>query len=92
MTSAYYYSRRISAESLSSPELGVETWELDLYIEPTASRLPMILPLDEVHCQLSRCRLEHVDPPLWMTTTMDRVSALLSHEFCSILDRSSPPP
>ncbi|KAJ6616540.1 hypothetical protein B0H10DRAFT_1949017 [Mycena sp. CBHHK59/15] len=33
------------------------------------------MPLSDVHCQLSRGRLEHVVPPLWITATMDREAA-----------------
>ncbi|KAF8214773.1 hypothetical protein K438DRAFT_2138267 [Mycena galopus ATCC 62051] len=54
------------------PELGVETWELDQYVDPLRSEPLMIIPLAEIHCQLCRDRITHVDPPLWITATMDR--------------------
>ncbi|KAK6996365.1 hypothetical protein R3P38DRAFT_2437191, partial [Favolaschia claudopus] len=53
-------------------ELGVETWVIDTYQDPKTSRLPIIVPLSNVHCQLSRGRLEHATPTLWITATMDR--------------------
>ncbi|KAJ7167178.1 hypothetical protein C8R43DRAFT_1160531, partial [Mycena crocata] len=54
------------------PELGVETWTLDKYLDRDATDLPLIMPLAHVNCQLSRGRVEHIEPPLWMTVTMDR--------------------
>ncbi|KAJ7816560.1 hypothetical protein B0H13DRAFT_1663304, partial [Mycena leptocephala] len=55
------------------PELGIETWELDTFQDPKTSNLPIVMPLMEVHCQLSRGRIEHTVPRMWITTTMDRV-------------------
>ncbi|KAJ6605756.1 hypothetical protein B0H10DRAFT_2311130 [Mycena sp. CBHHK59/15] len=60
------------------PELGIETWVLDEYIDPKASDLSIIMLLSDVHCQLSRGRLEHVVPPLWITATMDRFPTSLN--------------
>lgn len=57
-----------------SPELGIDTWTLDKYVDPKESNLPIIMRLEDVNCQLSRGRIEHIEPPLWITATMDRVS------------------
>ncbi|KAK6974626.1 hypothetical protein R3P38DRAFT_2378737, partial [Favolaschia claudopus] len=54
------------------PELGIETWVLDKFQDPLRSELPIIIPLEQVHCQLSRGRILHTTPPMWMTATMDR--------------------
>ncbi|KAJ7084549.1 hypothetical protein B0H15DRAFT_747888, partial [Mycena belliarum] len=54
------------------PELGVETWELDIFIDPHSNYPPIIMPLADVHCQLCRGRIIHTEPQLWMTATMDR--------------------
>jgi hypothetical protein len=70
----YFDARTISSlPAFSSPELGIETWELDTFQDPATSDLPIIVPLAEVHCQLSRGRIEHTDPKMWITATMDRV-------------------
>lgn len=61
--------------NILSPELGINTWEYQEYEEPgTPNGHPLIIPLRNVHCQLSRGTLDYTDPPLWITTTMDRVS------------------
>jgi hypothetical protein len=59
----------------SSPELGVETWELDKFEDPRTSNIPIIVPLMDVYCQLSRGRgrVEHTDPKIGITATMDRM-------------------
>ncbi|KAF8215095.1 hypothetical protein K438DRAFT_1749186 [Mycena galopus ATCC 62051] len=59
-------------------ELGVETWELDDFEDPRTTGLPIVLPLNEIHCQLARGRLEHIDPPMWITATMDRFPTSLN--------------
>ncbi|KAK6984573.1 hypothetical protein R3P38DRAFT_2575729, partial [Favolaschia claudopus] len=55
------------------PELGVETWEYNQYVDPRSHDPPMIMRLADVHCQVSRGRTEGT-PKLWITATMDRVS------------------
>jgi hypothetical protein len=61
-----------------SPELGINTWVYREYEDPqTPGSRPIIFPLSSVHCQISRGTLEHTDPWLWITTTMDRVSKRL---------------
>jgi hypothetical protein len=60
---------------LRSPEFGINTWEYQEYEDPgDAESKPLIIPLEDVQCQISRGTIEHTDPILWMTTTMDRVS------------------
>ncbi|KAJ7936414.1 hypothetical protein B0H13DRAFT_1561910, partial [Mycena leptocephala] len=55
------------------PELGINTWKYQEYENPTEQGAkPLIIPLNEVHCQISRGFLTHTEPPLWVTTTMDR--------------------
>jgi hypothetical protein len=57
-----------------SPQLGVDTWEYNTYAEPTDEDFPpIVMPLDEIHCQISRGKITQTTPPLWMTVTMDRV-------------------
>jgi hypothetical protein len=60
--------------TLHSPQLGAETWEYDTYADPKDEDFPpIVLLLDEIHCQISRGKISHTTPPLWITTTMDRV-------------------
>ncbi|CAK5283400.1 unnamed protein product, partial [Mycena citricolor] len=54
------------------PELGVETWKLNQFVDPISNTPPMIVQLANVHCQVARCTVTHTDPPLWITTTIDR--------------------
>ncbi|KAJ7312544.1 hypothetical protein DFH08DRAFT_1087551 [Mycena albidolilacea] len=55
------------------PELDVNTWEYDKFEDPTeAHSLPLIIPLAAVQCQISHGTLDHTDPPMWITTTMNR--------------------
>ncbi|KAJ6616802.1 hypothetical protein B0H10DRAFT_1948818 [Mycena sp. CBHHK59/15] len=67
----------------SCPQLGVETWEYDTYADPKAENFPpIVMPLDEIHCQISRGKISHTKPPLWITTTMDRFpTSLLAYGF-----------
>ncbi|KAF8170478.1 hypothetical protein K438DRAFT_211344 [Mycena galopus ATCC 62051] len=47
----------------------------------------MIIPLAEIHCQLCRGRVTHVDPPLWITATMDRFPTTLNaYGFADIIE------
>ena len=58
-----------------SPELGVEFWEAGVYWEASSpSAPPSIIPFDSVNCQLARGLIDTTDPPMWITTTMGRVS------------------
>ncbi|KAJ7810918.1 hypothetical protein B0H14DRAFT_2378759, partial [Mycena olivaceomarginata] len=51
------------------PQLGAETWEYDTYTDPKDEDFPpIVLPLDEIHCQISRGKISHTKPPLWITT------------------------
>ncbi|KAJ7812539.1 hypothetical protein B0H14DRAFT_2605653 [Mycena olivaceomarginata] len=65
------------------PQLGVETWEYDTYANPKDENFPpIVMPLDEIHCQISRGTISHTEPPLWITTTMDRFpTSLLAYGF-----------
>ncbi|KAJ7016012.1 hypothetical protein C8F04DRAFT_626281, partial [Mycena alexandri] len=60
------------------PELDINTWQYQEYENPMdeASR-PLIIPLDEIQCQVSRGTIEHTEPKLWITTTLDRVSRVI---------------
>ncbi|KAJ7725788.1 hypothetical protein B0H16DRAFT_1241805, partial [Mycena metata] len=54
------------------PELGVETWELNQFVDPLSHDPPMIMHLRDLHCQLSRGTVTHTVPNMWITATMDR--------------------
>ncbi|KAJ7923894.1 hypothetical protein B0H13DRAFT_1448180, partial [Mycena leptocephala] len=55
------------------PQLGVDTWEYNTYADPKDEDfLPIIMRLVDIQCQISRGKISHTDPPLWMTVTMDR--------------------
>ncbi|KAJ7112138.1 hypothetical protein C8R44DRAFT_741852 [Mycena epipterygia] len=57
-----------------NPELGISTWEYGTYQDPNqeGSR-PLIIPLADVQCQVSRGFIDFTDPKLWITTIMDRL-------------------
>jgi hypothetical protein len=56
--------------------IDVNTWEYNEFEDPAdAHSLPLIIPLEAVQCQISRGTLEYTDPPMWITTTMDRVNS-----------------
>jgi hypothetical protein len=57
-----------------SPELGIETWDIDTYVNPLIHDPPMIMRLADLHCQMCRGRVTHTEPNMWITATMDRVS------------------
>ncbi|KAL4259480.1 hypothetical protein AB1N83_007669 [Pleurotus pulmonarius] len=55
------------------PELEIETWEFQQFYEhgdPAAP--PSIVPFKQIHCQLARGTIRTTDPPLWITTSLDR--------------------
>ncbi|KAJ7770025.1 hypothetical protein B0H16DRAFT_1777103, partial [Mycena metata] len=55
------------------PQLGVDTWQFNTYADPKDESFPpVVMPLDKIHCQIARGTISHTDPPLWMTSTMDR--------------------
>jgi hypothetical protein len=59
-----------------SPELGVDTWEFNKYAHPTDPDCdcpPFVIPLSDIQCQVSRGLIKFTKPPIWITTTMDRV-------------------
>ncbi|KAK7059460.1 hypothetical protein R3P38DRAFT_2758890 [Favolaschia claudopus] len=68
------------------PELGVETWEYNQYVDPRSHDPPMIMRLADVHCQVSRGRTDST-PKLWITATMDRFpTSLNSYGFGDITE------
>ncbi|CAK5266234.1 unnamed protein product [Mycena citricolor] len=56
----------------SFPELGIETWKFNKFFDLDTNLPPMIIPFKNIQCQVSRCKVTHTDPHLWITTTMDR--------------------
>jgi hypothetical protein len=57
-----------------SPELEANFWELDVYWDPAEDGAPpLIIPIQEIQCQVVRLRVAHVKPPLWATSTIERV-------------------
>jgi hypothetical protein len=62
-----------------SPELGVETWVYKQYAKPNDPDFPpQVLPMADIRCQVARGKIRYTKPPLWITTTMDRVRFYLS--------------
>ncbi|KAJ7673008.1 hypothetical protein DFH06DRAFT_1174028, partial [Mycena polygramma] len=60
------------------PELGVDTWIHNRYAPPNdTSSPPSVLPLADIQCQVSRGTIKYTQPPLWITTTMDRFPSSL---------------
>ncbi|KAF8157655.1 hypothetical protein K438DRAFT_1861264 [Mycena galopus ATCC 62051] len=60
-------------------DLGVETWEYKIYEQPgSLSSPPAVLPLAEIQCQVSRGKIWFTEPPIWITTTMDRFPSSLA--------------
>ncbi|KAJ7920129.1 hypothetical protein B0H13DRAFT_1867905 [Mycena leptocephala] len=74
-----------------SPKLGINTWVYREYEDPKApGSRPIVIPFSSVQCQLSRGTLEHTDPWLWITTTMDRYpTSLLAHGFGDMIPEES---
>jgi hypothetical protein len=65
---------------LSSPELGVETWLYKEYARPgDVDYPPCVMPLAQIQFQVGRGKIGYTVPPMWITTTMDRV--LLTKQF-----------
>lgn len=63
-----------------SPQLEIRTWHYNEYADPKdATAPPSVMAFSDIHCQVSRGQLKHLDPPVWVTTTMDRVSAHLKN-------------
>ncbi|KAK7059286.1 hypothetical protein R3P38DRAFT_2496527 [Favolaschia claudopus] len=60
------------------PELGVETWVCNEYAPPNSPAFPpQVFPLRNIQCQVARGRIHYMIPPVWVTTTMDRVRSLV---------------
>ncbi len=67
---------------MNSPELGVELWDFEKYCSPDAvEALPLVTPFAQVTCQVARGSINSIDPPLWITTTMERVSPFVNVYF-----------
>ncbi|KAJ7114850.1 hypothetical protein C8R44DRAFT_880917 [Mycena epipterygia] len=60
------------------PELGIETWELNSYVDFKANDPPMIIRVEDIHCQVARALISHTTPKIWITTTMDRFPTSLN--------------
>ena len=60
-----------------SPELAVEFFEGGEYANGTHDVPPLIVPFDVALCQISRGTIDSVTPPVWITTMMTRVCALI---------------
>jgi hypothetical protein len=57
-----------------SPELSVDTWVYNEYAAPTDTECPpRVMPLASIQCQVARGAIKYTTPPLWITTSMDRV-------------------
>ncbi|KAJ7430613.1 hypothetical protein B0H11DRAFT_1942765 [Mycena galericulata] len=70
------------------PQLGVETWDYDIFADPKDDKFPpIIIPFDQIHCQVARGKISHTDPPLWMTVTMDRFpTSLAAYGFGELVE------
>jgi hypothetical protein len=59
---------------LPSPELQIEFWAVNEFWPPDSPEVPpVVLPFDAIKCQLSRGTIDTTEPPLWVTTSMERV-------------------
>ncbi|KAJ6506557.1 hypothetical protein C8R45DRAFT_1175608 [Mycena sanguinolenta] len=62
------------------PELGVETWLYKQYaLSNGPNHPPQVIPLADIQGQVGRGKIDYTDPPLWITTTMDRVRSAEIH-------------
>ncbi|KAJ6534262.1 hypothetical protein B0H19DRAFT_1080746 [Mycena capillaripes] len=70
------------------PQLGVETWDYDAYTDPKDESFPpIVMPLDTIHCQISRGKISYTTPPLWITVTMDWFpTSLLAYGFGDMVE------
>ncbi|KAJ7929475.1 hypothetical protein B0H13DRAFT_2310618 [Mycena leptocephala] len=61
------------------PELAVETWIYKKYAAPNdPDSPPQVLPLSDIECQVARGKIRYTNPPLWITTSLDRFPISLS--------------
>ncbi|EIW74936.1 hypothetical protein CONPUDRAFT_159705 [Coniophora puteana RWD-64-598 SS2] len=67
------------------PELDVRCFELNAYHPSTA--LPPVLPFDSIICAIARGVVETTDPPMWITTSLDRTRS--STLTCALLPDAS---
>ena len=55
--------------------VGVEFWEAGVYRKALSLSVPpSFILFDSVNCQLARGIIDTIDSPMWMTTTIGRVS------------------
>jgi hypothetical protein len=67
-----------SSIKLESPELDVMCFRLNEYWYPNKQPSPpIVLPFDQILCQITRGVVESSIPPLWITTSLDRVCGFL---------------
>ncbi|KIK81198.1 hypothetical protein PAXRUDRAFT_35943 [Paxillus rubicundulus Ve08.2h10] len=66
------------------PELDIRCFSMNEYWEPTeGGSPPRLMPVDLIECQIARGVIDSTVPPLWITTTMDRVSLVLHPKITS---------
>lgn len=69
-----------------SPELEIEFWDIDYYYKDYENpSLPVVVPVTQIHCQLARGRITNIEPQMWVTTTMFRVSGSLVDIFLFLI-------
>ncbi|KAJ7626767.1 hypothetical protein B0H17DRAFT_1218508 [Mycena rosella] len=57
------------------PELGVDTWQYNVYVHPNDPAVdcpPFVIPFSDIQCQAALGNIKFTDPPIWISTTMDR--------------------
>ena len=60
------------------PELEVECWAHNAYHVPGAPDVPpSAIPFAAIQCQIQRGEIFLTNPPMWITTTLQRVSSLM---------------
>ncbi|KAJ7429872.1 hypothetical protein B0H11DRAFT_1944090 [Mycena galericulata] len=78
LTNTTLWNQLIDEGVFCSPELSVDTWEFNTYVDARSQGLPRIIRVADIHCQVSRGTLTHTTPPLWITTSMDRYPTSLN--------------
>jgi hypothetical protein len=59
------------------PELEVECWEHNVYHDPATPGLPpAAIPFNNIQCQIQRGEIFLTKPPMWITTTLQRVCSV----------------
>ena len=63
---------------MHSPELDVETWELNTYLKPGDDTTPpSVIPFASIIGQISRATIDSSEPVMWITISNDRVRVLI---------------